>query len=58
MYAGEICHQLDICVTEQVGMRMSVMKQLAAQWVVKLHSHLEARLNIIINGFHVAGINY
>ena len=57
-YASEICHQLDICVTEQGVMRMSVMKPLAAQWVVELHSHLAACPNIIINGFHATGINY
>ena len=55
-YGAEICQQLDRCVTEQVDMRMSVMKPLAAQWVVELHSHLTARPNIIINGFHAAGI--
>ena len=37
-------------------MRMSVMKPLAAQWVVDLHSYLAACPAIIVNGFRYAGI--
>ena len=43
-------------MTEEVDMRMSVMKPLAAQWVVDLHSYLAARPAIIVNGFHSTGI--
>ena len=55
-YGTEICQQLDKGMTEEVDMRMSVMKPLAAQWVVELHSYLAACPAIIINGFPSAGI--
>ena len=51
-----MCQQLDKGRTEEVDMRMSVMKPLAAQWVVDLHSYLAARPAIIVNCFHSAGI--
>ena len=50
-YGTEICQQLDKGVSEEVDMRMSVMKPLAAQWVVELHSYMAARPTIIVNGF-------
>ena len=55
-YGTEICQQLDKGMTEQVDMWMSVMKPLAAQWVIDLHSYLSARPAIIISGFRSAGI--
>jgi len=37
-------------------MRMNCMKPLTAQWMIDLHGHLAARPNMIIDGFHAAGI--
>ena len=55
-YGTEICQQLDKGMTEQVDMWMSVMKPLAAQWVIDLRSYLSARPAIIVSGFRSAGI--
>ena len=52
-YKTEICQQLDRGMTEEVDMRMNVMKPLAAQWVI---DYLAALSSIIINGFRSAGI--
>jgi len=35
---------------------MRSMKPLTAQWMIDLHHHLVSRPDIIINGFHAAGI--
>ena len=55
-YGTEIRQQLDKGMTEEVDVRMSVMKPLAAQWVVELHLYLAAPPAIIINGFRSSGI--
>ena len=40
----------------QVDMRLSVMKELSAKWLVGLYDHLRASDQIIVNGLKEAGI--
>jgi len=55
-YGTEICQQLGKGMIEEVDMRMSVKKPLAAQRVVELYSYLVAHPAIIANSFCSAGI--
>ena len=39
-----------------MDMRLSVMKPLVAKWTIDLSAYLSSKPDIIINGFHSAGI--
>ena len=54
-YGAEICKQLDKGMAEEVDIRMSTMKPVAAQWM-KVHSYIASQPSIVINGFRAAGI--
>ena len=54
-YAGQIIDQLDE-ETQQVDMRLSVMKPLCAHWLVDLYDHICANPTFIVNGFAKVGI--
>jgi len=43
-------------MAEEVDIRMSTMKPVAAQWMKELHSYIVSQPSIVINGFLVAGI--
>ena len=55
-YAQIICNQLGKKVSEAVDMRLSVMKPLLSEWAVEMHKYFKVHSDIIINGFHAAGI--
>ena len=55
-YSGIIRKQLDDGIEEDVDMRLSIMKPLSAQWIIELYFYLKSHPEIIINGFHAAGI--
>ena len=41
---------------EPVDLRLSIMKPLGAQWLVKLYDHFKAKSSVIYNGFRASGI--
>ena len=55
-YGQIICQQLEDGVNEEVGMRLSVMKPLIGKWIVDMYHYLTSKPDIIVNGFHKAGI--
>ncbi len=55
-YGQIILQQLQDGVEEVVDMRLSLMKPLAAQWIIKTCQYLESNPSIITNGFRAAGI--
>jgi len=55
-YGAEICKQLDKGMAEEIDIRMSTMKPVAAQWMKELHFYIASQPSIVINGFHAAGI--
>ena len=55
-YAGIICKQLQDKIKEPVDLRLSIMKPLAAQWIIEMYSYFQSHPDIIGNGFHAAGI--
>ena len=56
-YAKKICQQLhhDEGIVP-VDLRLSIVKPLGAQWMIKLFDYFKARPDIIRNGFEGAGI--
>ena len=56
-YSEIIRKQLDDGIEEEVDMRLSIMKPLSAHWIIELYSYLKSRPEIMINGFHAAGIH-
>ena len=40
-----------------VDLRLSVVKPLGAQWMMKLYDYLKSKPEIIENGFRAVGIN-
>lgn len=57
-YSNIILKQLEDGTTEDVDMRMSVMKPLTAQWVIEMYHYFTTHPDIIINGFVEAEILY
>ena len=57
-YGEEICKQFESKVNEDVDMWMKCMKPPTAQWMIDLHGYLASRPNMIINGFHAAGLKH
>ena len=55
-YAGIICKQLQDKIEEPVDLRLSIMKPLAAQWIIEMYSYFQSHPDIIRNGFRAAGI--
>ena len=55
-YGSKTCSQLEDNITEPVDLRLSKMKPLIASWIIDLYNYLLSRPDIIINGFHSAGI--
>ena len=39
-----------------VDLRMSIMKPLIAEWLIKAYNHLQTNSSIVANGFRAAGI--
>ena len=50
-YGTQICQQMEKGMTEEVDLRMSIMKPITAQWMIDLHAHISSHPSIIINGF-------
>ena len=55
-YGDQICRQLDDGIMEEVDLRLSILKPLAAQWMIDFYTHLMSHPSIIISGFRAAGI--
>ena len=55
-YGDQICRQLDDGIMEEVDLRLSILKPLAAQWMIDFYTHLMSHPSIIISGFCAAGI--
>ena len=56
-FAKEIALQKDSeKPREPVDLRLSNMKPLGAQWLVKLYDHFKANPTVLLNGFRAAGI--
>jgi len=55
-YSIIIEKQLEDGIEEEVDMRLSIMKPLSAKWMIELYHYFVSRPDIIINGFHAAGI--
>ena len=55
-YGTQICQQMEKGMTEEVDLRMSVMKPITANWMIDLYAHFSSHPGIIINGFRHAGI--
>ena len=55
-YGKEICKQLEQGVEEEVDLRLTIMKPLSAQWMVKCYQYLVDHPNLAVNGFRAAGI--
>ena len=57
-YAEKICKQLDQQEEmSPVDLRLSIVKPLGAQWMIKLYDYLKSKPDIIKNGFKGAGIS-
>ena len=57
-YSQSICQQLDAggkAITP-VDLRLSVVKPLSAQWMIKLYDYMKLNPEIVRNGFKGAGI--
>ena len=56
-YTGEVEKQLEQGVEHApIDLRMCVMKQFGARWLVSLHNYLQGNNSIVKNGFNAAGI--
>ena len=55
-YGEVIRKQLEDQVEVEVDMRLSVMKPLVGNWIIDMYHYFQSKPNIIINGFHAAGI--
>ena len=55
-FANQIADQLESDDTQQVDMRLSIMKPLGARWLVELYDYLGSNPSFIVNGFAAAGI--
>ena len=57
LYAEEIYKQLDQKEgISPVDLRLSIVKPLGAQWMIKLYDYVKSKPDIIKNGFRGAGI--
>jgi len=56
-YADQVCHQLQNGnKTPEVDLNMSIMKPLGATWLIKLIDYLKLNPQLVVNGFHKAGL--
>ena len=56
-YSDQVCSNLDKGGTNTVvDLKMSIVKPLAAHWLVELYDYLLTKPAIIVNGFRGAGI--
>ncbi|MCG8621550.1 MAG: hypothetical protein MJE68_06060 [Proteobacteria bacterium] len=59
-FANQIAAQLEDDIqqvnTQQVDMRLSIMKPLGARWLVEMYDYLSSNPSFIVNGFSAAGI--
>ena len=56
-YADNIAQQLkDSKAIKPVDLRLALMKPLSAKWIIEAVADIEQRKEVIINGFHHAGI--
>ena len=56
-YSEQVCQKIEQNTTgTPVDLRLSVMKPLGAQWMIKLIDNLHSKPEIIINGFKKTGI--
>ena len=55
-YGEVIRKQLEDQVEVEVDMSLSVMKPLVGNWIIDMYHYFQSKPNIIINGFHAAGI--
>ena len=55
-YANIILQQLENGITETVDMKLSVMKPLVSKWAIEMYDYFSSKPDILINGFHKAGI--
>ena len=57
-FADKICQQLKKNQADitPVDLRLSVVKPLSAQWMIKLYDHLKKRPDIIVHGFKGTGM--
>jgi hypothetical protein len=50
-YSNKVCSNLDAGEDTFVDLRMSIVKNLGAHWLIDLYDHLSSKPDIIINGF-------
>ena len=55
-YGNVIYQQLQDGITENVDTRMSIMKPLAARWMISCFDYLVSHPELAVNGFRAAGI--
>lgn len=56
-YAEQICEQLqEKTEVVPVDLRLSVVKPLGAQWMIKLYDYIKSKPEIVCNGFKAVGI--
>ncbi len=56
-YAHQVYQQLEgRAENKSVDIRLSIVKPLGAQWLVKLYDYFQTKKEIIMNGFKGAGI--
>ena len=55
-YADKVCQQLVNQEESTVDLRLSVVKPLAAKWIIRFFDYIKTKPEIVINGFSGAGI--
>ena len=55
-YADKVCQQLINQEESTVDLRLSVVKPLAAKWMIQFFDYIKTKPEIVINGFSGAGI--
>ena len=55
-YADKVCQQLVNQEESTVDLRLSVVKPLAAKWMIQFFDYIKTKPEIVINGFSGAGI--
>ena len=57
-YSEQVLENLKHEKSEVVDVRMSVVKPLSANWMIKLYDYMKSNPTIISNGFAAAGIKF
>ena len=55
-YAQQICQQLKNGSQVPIDLKLSTMKPLGAQWMIKLQDYLKTKPEFLVNGFKAVGI--